>query len=38
MYVDAVEMVLDIALEGVFCVIELAASERRVLVVYNDRG
>ena len=35
MYVGAVEMLLDIA---VFCVIELAASERRLFVVYNDRG
>ena len=30
MYVDTVEMVLVV---GVFCVIELAASERRLFVV-----
>ena len=32
---DTVEMSVDV---GVFCVIELAASERRLFVVYNDRG
>ena len=32
---DAVMMVLDI---GVFCVIELAASERRLFVVHDDKG
>ena len=34
MYVNVVEMLLDI---GVFCVIKLAASERRMFVVYDDR-
>ena len=32
---DTVEMSVDV---GVFCVIELAASERKLFVVYDDRG
>ena len=44
LYVGAVGMLLDIDVVGmfidigVFCVNELAASERRLFVVYKDRG
>ena len=35
MYVDAVEMLLDV---GLFCITQLGGSERRLFVVYDDRG